>query len=79
MKANSGIVVLCDTMQNVRDNAHTHNRREMDETKRYAKILELNSASSDFVVGSNIVTTLQLEHQMNITNKILLFHCWTMS
>ena len=38
--------------------------------KRCAKILELNSASPDFVVDSNIVTTFQLEHQMNITNEI---------
>ena len=71
-----GIDVLCDTLQRMPDDVDTHHCRWMDETK---KILELNSVSPDFVVDSNIVTTFQLEHKMNITNEILLFRCWIMS
>ena len=79
VEAISGIDVLCDTLQSVRDDVDTHHCRWMDETKKMCEDIGVDSASPDFVVDSNVVTTFQLEHQMNITNEILLFRCWIMS
>ena len=39
VEATSGIDVLCDTVQNVRDNVDTHHRRRMDKTKKMCEYI----------------------------------------
>ena len=79
VEAISGIGVLCDTCRVCETMCTLTTAAGWMKLKRCVKILELNSASSYFVVNSNIVTTFQLEHQMNISNEILQFCCWIMS
>ena len=71
VEAISGIDVLCDILQSVRDDVDTHHCRWMDETKKMFEDIGVELCIPR-LCGRQ-------QHRDNITNEILLFRCWIMS